>query len=141
MTFRTLLLIVLVQASVVAQVPARLPEGTALLLILPEDTPVFGSLEAVGDMLIVTGRPVGVTAPGTCGKFPVYVQSATLVDPGHQRATRISNEFMVTVIRLESGEEVAQPLASGTRLGRLDALGPCTGPGEKIFNLFRAFVE
>jgi hypothetical protein len=141
MIFRTLLLIVLLQASASAQQPGHLPDGTELLLILPEDTPVHGSVEGIGDMIIVTGRTVGVVAPGSCGEFPVYVQSATIVDPGHSRGTRISNEFMVTVVRLESGEDAVQALAAGTRLGRLDPLGPCTGPGGKLFNLFRAFIE
>src|SRR5687768_334464 len=128
-----IVLVVFLLTSVIALAQAFRPaSGTQIVFLSPEPdywlTP--------GDIIIVTGRSVGLmNVGGTCGSAPVQVQSATVVDPGNTRATRITNEFLVTIIGgIDTSPDGSYPpIAAGTRFTNPEPQGDCTGSGGQRY--------
>ena len=88
-----------------------------------------------GDALLFTGKPIGFMdatgCAGTPGSYPV--QDVVVVDPGGNRATRVTNVIVIT-------QQTA--LKPGTRLVDVNALGPCTLAGSGVtYNRYRGTVE
>lgn len=99
----------------------RLQGGTQVEFIVPLGTPITAGSE--GDLVIFTGRSVGLINVEGCGFSPEgHIQSATIVDPGDNRATRLTNEI-VLVLPIDTSA------AAGTRVGNLSYVTSCDGPG------------
>ena len=98
-------------------------------IIVPMGTPI--TTGPTGDIVIFTGRPVGLMPPGDCGFSDLAVQNTVIVDPGGGGATRLSGVLPT---------EPPMPIAPGTRVMNLTAIGLCTGGDGNVYNKYRGEV-
>ena len=88
-----------------------------------------------GDVVVLTGKPLGVTDAGSCGPvrgdlYPVY--NVVVIDPGFgNRATRFTNVFVVAS---------TNPVRPGTKLGNITGVTAC-GVGTTSYVKYRGTVQ
>jgi hypothetical protein len=140
------LLVIVSPPTSTAQQSVRFPAGTELHFIVPEETPITVADPQTGengDMLIVTGKSVGLTTPGNCPSTfaDVHLQSATVLDPGDHRTVRVTNEILVTLVPILIISPPPPPIAAGTRLSSITSIRLCDGPGGRVYHQYGAVVE
>jgi hypothetical protein len=119
----------LTSRAVFAQVPN-------IVIAVPAAEPVtIAGANDEGDVLLITGQPVGFTDGTGCvlfaGSFPV--ENAVVVDPGGNRATRLTNVIVTS-------QQTA--LKPGTKLVNVNAAGPCTLVDSGVaYNRYSATVQ
>ena len=131
----------------------RPAEGTEVHFIVPVDASIVtvdANTGESGDVIIFTGKSVGlmslfpqVVAGDECGEQPVVygqIQSATVVDPGDHRATRLMNQIAVTYLPLPTSG-VFPPLTAGTRLSDIVFDRECRVDFGVRFRRYRAVVQ
>ena len=88
-----------------------------------------------GDVVVFTGKPVGVTDAGACsgagpGLYPVY--NVVVIDPGFaNRATRFSNVIVASQM---------DPVKPGTKLGNIQLTSACN-VGTQSYTKYRGTVQ
>jgi hypothetical protein len=113
----------------------HLPDpGVEVEFVVPNGSEITAGTE--GDIVIFTGRSQGTVDIGDCANGG-FLQTATVVDPGDGRATRLSY-IVLTHWSDRMWIKEAPPAPAGTRVGNLVHLGSCA---STAYNRYRGVVQ
>jgi hypothetical protein len=130
-----------------AESPNKLPSGTQVHFIVRADTPLTipnTPNGESGDVILFTGKSVGLTDLGICAQGDVtqgHVQSATVVDPGDHRPVRLANSIVVTAMNMLIIGPTYEPVPAGTRVILLGGGVHCYTTGQTEWIVYQGVVD